>query len=80
MTEDNEATTECTATPRLLLTYVAAGEVMSVSERTVREMVTQGQLPCVTIGRTGKRIPVRAIEQWIEQNQRFVNGEHLQTA
>lgn len=56
---------------RLLYSVIEAGELLSVSKQTVYNLIDQGDLPKVMIGRTGKTIRIAAsdLQAYID-NQR----------
>lgn len=47
------------ASGRVLLTLAAAGHALSVSERTIRRLISDGRLPAVRVGRA---VRVRAVD------------------
>ena len=53
---------------RLAVTFQEAAELVSVSEKTIRRLVDQGDLPVVKIGRA-KRIAVKDLEQMLEDKK-----------
>ena len=53
-------------TDRLLLNVAEAGELLSMSERSVREAIWRGNLPHVKIGRH-VRVPREAIERLVRR-------------
>ena len=53
---------------RLAITFQEAAELVSVSEKTIRRLVDQGELPVVKIGRA-KRIAVKDLEQMLEDKK-----------
>lgn len=53
---------------KLLLTTKEAREVLSLNRTRMYEMLAAGEIPSIRIGRA-IRIPVKALEQWIEQQQ-----------
>lgn len=52
-----------TMTEPLLLTYAAAGELLSVSERTIRRLIERGQLQPVQLATGARRIRRVDLEQ-----------------
>ncbi len=56
------------ATDRLLLSYAESAELLGLSERTVRELVYDGELEAVHFGRA-RRIPRQALEALIEKRR-----------
>ena len=55
---------------RLAVTFAEAADLLTVSERTIRLLVDQGDLPVIKIGRA-KRIAIKDLEQLVE-NKRIV--------
>ena len=55
---------------RLAITFTEAADLLTVSERTIRLLVDQGDLPVIKIGRA-KRIAIKDLEQLVE-NKRSV--------
>ena len=53
---------------RLATTFKEAADLLSVSERTIRRLVNQGDLPIVKIGRA-KRIAIKDLEQLLEDKK-----------
>ena len=53
---------------RLATTFKEAADLLSVSERTIRRLVNQGDLPVVKIGRA-KRIAIKDLEQLLEDKK-----------
>jgi excisionase family DNA binding protein len=50
----------------VLLTVVEAGRLLSVGRTTVYELIAQGELPTVHIGRSC-RVPVTALADYVER-------------
>ena len=75
-----------TATPRsgtpphresdrpLLVTVLEAAELMSVGRTTIYQLLEEGHLPSVLIGKS-RRIPISAIHQYVEQLTRPTIGD-----
>ena len=51
----------------LLLTVSEASRALGIGKTRLYEMLRSGELPSVQVGRRSRRIPVRALEDWIEQ-------------
>ncbi len=56
-----------------LLTVVEVARRLHVSHRTVREMLRNGELTSLVVGRRCRRVPVSAVERYIEA--RLSKGE-----
>jgi excisionase family DNA binding protein len=54
---------------KLLLTAEEAGELLSIGRTKVYELMAEGRLESVTIGRT-RRVPVQALEPFVEALRR----------
>ena len=61
-------------TTTLLLRVEEAAEALSLGRSTVYELIRDGELPVVKIGRA-TRIPVQAVEAWVESNTADAQGE-----
>jgi excisionase family DNA binding protein len=61
----SEITTGDLKTERLLLRVEEAAEVMGLSRAKVYELLTEGRIPSIKLGRS-RRIPVSALKGWIE--------------
>ncbi|MGH9235566.1 MAG: helix-turn-helix domain-containing protein [Acidimicrobiales bacterium] len=59
------ATTDQISIRRLTLTVAEAGQVLGVSRSYAYELVRQGQLPCMRLGRRIV-VPVRALEALLD--------------
>ena len=53
---------------RLAITIAEAADLLTVSERTIRLLVDQGDLPVIKIGRA-KRIAIKDLEQLLEDKK-----------
>ena len=54
-------------------TPAKAADKLSLSTTLVRKLITSGDIPAVKVGKRWI-IPVRALEQWLEQKTREANG------
>lgn len=52
---------------RLLLSTVDVASLLDLSYFTTSKMIREGQLPSIKIG-TNIRVPLKALEEWIEKN------------
>lgn len=52
---------------RLLVSTVDVASLLDLSYFTTSKMIREGQLPSIKIG-TNIRVPLRALEEWIERN------------
>jgi excisionase family DNA binding protein len=49
---------------KLLLTPVEAAHMLSIDRSTLYDLLMNGEIPSIKIGRA-RRIPVRALERWV---------------
>jgi excisionase family DNA binding protein len=53
---------------RLLLRPVEAAEVLGVSKARMYDLLRQGKVPCIELGRSRtKRIPLDRLKLWVEE-------------
>jgi excisionase family DNA binding protein len=67
------STTDQIPIRRLTLTVAEAGQVLGVSRSYAYELVRQGQLPCMRLGRRIV-VPVRALEALLDEVARDAIG------
>mgnify|MGYP000167963255 FL=1 len=53
---------------RLAITFTEAADLLTISQRTIRQLVDQGDLPVVKNGRA-KRIAIKDLEQLLEDKK-----------
>jgi excisionase family DNA binding protein len=58
----------------LLVTVAEAARILAIGRSTAYELIASGQLESVTIG-TARRIPVSALERFVESNTTRGYGE-----
>ena len=56
------------APERLALSMAEAGDLIGVSERTVQDLVTAGEIPHVRIGQRRVVLPVADLRSWLSAN------------
>jgi excisionase family DNA binding protein len=67
--DDNHVVVEMPANPSCLLTTEQAAEILAVSVRTVKNLMSDGKLAYVKIGRA-TRVDLEDINQYVTRNRR----------
>jgi len=69
MTTGLGKTTTCEP-DQLLVSYRQAARLLGVSERLVWELANAGKIPVVRLGKRAVRISRRALEAWIDEQEK----------
>lgn len=54
--------------PKQLIDHAAVAERLGITERNVRQLVTDRKIPFVKLGHKTTRFDPQAIEEWIDEN------------